>query len=497
VRVLGRYELLRLIGRGGMAEVHLARRRVAGVEKRLVIKRIRAERATDPAFLELFLREAKLSMRLVHQNIVPVFDFGRDGSDVFLAMEHVDGIDLGAALTRGRLEPLVAAFVAAECCQALDYAHRGGGDRARQIVHRDVTPRNVLLSWSGEVKLTDFGVAGLAGDSGLRGTPAYMAPEQARGEPVDARCDVYALGLVLREMITGQRARRAGDVATLLDEARRGALPALPADIDAGLAAIIERATAADPDARTPSARALLDELDAFMVAARAAEPGAPAPARRLERVLAALRPAPGAGGTGAHAALRNDELGGATARSLAETQGDDETPPAAAAVTRSRRWPWLAAVAITAAGATTWALRAGEAPRPAPVALVSPDRPAPPPTTTPPVDAPPAPAIVAAPPDAGPSPTPPRRRPPAAAATPPPAAAPVRRRVTIGATPWAYFQVDADPTPHQTPETVELPPGRHRIRFSNPTLRVERVIELDVPADRDIRHVEPMAPPR
>src|SRR6478735_4293732 len=113
-RALGRYEILRPLARGGMAEVFLARRRVAGAEKRLVIKRIRPERAADPRFLELFVREAKLSMALAHQNIVPVFDFGRVGDDLFLAMEEVEGHDLGATIARlpvKAIEPLYAAFI--------------------------------------------------------------------------------------------------------------------------------------------------------------------------------------------------------------------------------------------------------------------------------------------------------------------------------------------------------------------------------------------------
>src|SRR5882724_12633252 len=126
-RALGRYELLRPLARGGMAEVFLARRRAAGIEKWLVVKRMRPETSGDPRFLDLFVREARLSMSLVHQNIVPVFDFGRIDDQVFLAMERVEGKDLGSSLARAAaahpLAPLVAAFIAAECCQALAYAH--------------------------------------------------------------------------------------------------------------------------------------------------------------------------------------------------------------------------------------------------------------------------------------------------------------------------------------------------------------------------------------
>src|SRR3954470_2117975 len=279
-RALGRYELLRPIARGGMAEGYLARRRAAGAEKWLVVKRMRPERVGDPQFLDLFVREARLSMSLAHQNIVPVFDFGKIDDQVFLAMERVEGKDLGSSLARAtphRLPPLLAAFIAAECCQALDYAHqrKGPDGVALGIVHRDVTPRNVLLSWSGEVKLTDFGIAALAGDatSRLLGTPQYMAPEQARSEPIDPRADIYAVGLVLRESLTGVRSRPGTDRDAMLDAARRGALlpwphasaPApgpdgelalgsddhgepgehRPAPLPPALIAIIERATAA------------------------------------------------------------------------------------------------------------------------------------------------------------------------------------------------------------------------------------------------------------
>jgi len=293
-RALGRYELLRPLARGGMAEVYLARRRAAGVEKWLVVKRMRPERAGDARFLDLFMREARLSMSLAHQNIVPVFDFGRIDDQVFLAMERIEGKDLGSSLGRATtpLSPMLAAFIAAECCQALDYAHRRRGPDGTLlgIVHRDVTPRNVLLSWSGEVKLTDFGIAALAGDarSSAVGTPAYMAPEQARGEACDARADVYAVGLVLREALTGKRARGGSDRDSTLAAARDGTLEPWPEGFDGPLRAIIERATAAAPDDRYPDARSMLEELDHFIVAERSAKK-ADAPARQLAAWLGAL----------------------------------------------------------------------------------------------------------------------------------------------------------------------------------------------------------------
>ena len=295
-RALGRYELLRPLARGGMAEVYLARRRAAGVEKWLVVKRMRPERANDARFLDLFVREARLSMSLAHQNIVPVFDFGRIDDQVFIAMERIEGKDFGSSLTRAAqnaqpLPPVLAAFVAAECCQALDYAHRrrGPDGTALGIVHRDVTPRNVLLSWSGEVKLTDFGIASLAGEEAkVIGTPAYMAPEQARGESLDPRADVYAVGMVLREALTGMRPRPGDEREATLAAARRGELVPWPEGFTSPLVAIVDRATSLDREARFADARSMLEELDEFIVGERA-QKKSDAPARKLSAWLADL----------------------------------------------------------------------------------------------------------------------------------------------------------------------------------------------------------------
>ena len=184
---MGRYELLSPLGRGGMGEVFLARRRgPGGVEKRLVVKRIHPERAGDVRLHELFVQEARLSLSLAHKNIVSVFDFGRAGEELFIAMEFVDGRDLARALVRAKErgrppEPGVVAYVAMEACQALEYVQKARDEtgRAREIVHRDISPRNLMLSFAGEVKLVDFGVAHVVVNDrarGARGTPGYMAP---------------------------------------------------------------------------------------------------------------------------------------------------------------------------------------------------------------------------------------------------------------------------------------------------------------------------------
>ncbi len=555
VRTLGRYELMQPLARGGMAEVYLARRRVAGVEKRLVIKRLRRERIADPRFLDLFVREAQLSMSLVQQNIVPVFDFGRVGDDVFLAMEHIDGKDLGSTLARSRgagLPAVVAAFVAAECCHALHHAHSGAA--GQPVVHRDVTPRNVLLSWSGEVKLADFGIAAAmgAGDTSLVGTPGYMAPEQARGEALDARTDLYALGLVLWEMLTGVHVRSGGDAATLLELAKRNELPAIPAELPPALHALIERATATSPEQRLDSARQMADELDAFIIGERARHGGA-APAQQLAAHLATCWE--GAREEVAEVASGQDDrvvtfledgaagvLGTGTLRSMAATGAAFEpgvagAPPAVdgegsghevgaepvrpvaetPAPSRARRAGWLlGALALVVAVVVGRGLVVGGAQRTSPSAASAPAialvvdagardargaavRPiaeAVPDASPPGADAGADSAIDSVIDAAAPlakDASPPRHRPADRrarrdgglelldASEPP---APALRPMTIGAKPWAHVTIDGKAERHETPVTVQLAIGQHRLRFENPELGVVREVSIEVAAD-------------
>jgi tRNA A-37 threonylcarbamoyl transferase component Bud32 len=480
---LGRYELLRLLARGGMAEVYLARRMGASsVEKRLVLKRILPERARDPRFVELFVNEARLSMSLAHANIVPVFDFGRVDDELFLVMEHVPGADLGALLQRaaaaGRpLDPVLVAAIGAAACEGLDYAHRrtDAGGKPLGIVHRDVTPRNLLISRAGEVKLVDFGVASLGGDpSGrVRGTPAYMAPEQARGESVDARADLYALGLVLNEALSGIKARP-GDTTAALAAAARGEAPPLPDAVPPELAGAIRRSLAAAPGERWPDAAEMGRALDAFVVAARASRPDEGPPARRLAAWLAALVP------DGDDDAARSGSLaaaahapGEATVRSVAETLAEaEEARPAPPAPAPPRRARWilvpLAAVAVAAA---VWALRRAPAlppmARDVDAAVATPD-------ARPPVDAPRAhDAPPVATPDAAPAPK----------MAPPP---PRRYPVVINSKPWAKVFIDGKYV-DDTPVEVSLPAGRHRVRLENPHDGTHKEVIVDVPRDRRV----------
>ncbi|MBN8617140.1 MAG: protein kinase, partial [Deltaproteobacteria bacterium] len=241
---IGDYELLDRIAEGGMAEVWRARARgAAGFEKTVVVKRVLPALAARPGFADLLIREAKIAARLSHPNIVQIFDLGESDGTYFIAMEYVHGTDLARALThRGSAEHLPLAlrvWILAEATRALDHAHRRKGDDGRplHIVHRDVSPQNVLLAHEGVVKVADFGIA-RADEVGLgrgedpkvlRGKYAYMSPEQARGEPLDRRSDVFALGVVLFEAITGQRLFRAKSSHETLQLVRAGKVPALSA----------------------------------------------------------------------------------------------------------------------------------------------------------------------------------------------------------------------------------------------------------------------------
>lgn len=296
-RKFGRYQLFDRIGQGGMATIYLARMQTGlGADRLIVVKQIHRELASDPVFAAQFVEEAKLCAGLRHANIAQVLDLGRGDDDVlFMAMEYVEGLDLQdflRRLSRRRipLPPEFAFHVVREALMALDFAHRAtdAGGRPLGIVHRDVSPSNVLLSLEGEVKLCDFGIAKAlgraaetpsgAGDakdsrtpSGIEarvvGKSAYMAPEHARGEPIDARADLFAAGILLWELCAGRRLYR-GSEAEMLEMARRAEIPPLPARGLPGheeLQSLLDRALAREPAARFPSAKAMSNALDEYL----------------------------------------------------------------------------------------------------------------------------------------------------------------------------------------------------------------------------------------
>jgi len=290
-RAFGRYLIFDFIGKGGMAEIYLARQKTElGAARLCVVKKILPELATHSTFGDMLVHEAKLAARLSHTNVVQVFDLGRADNRLFIAMEYVEGFDLNDLLRRcaRAAVPLpfeLAVHVVREALKGLDYAHRRMDDEGKPlgIVHRDVSPSNLLLSFDGEVKVCDFGIArandtlsnGSAPvelDEALKGKAGYMSPEHARGEAVDARSDVYAAGIVLWELAAGRRMYRMGEGrASLLDQARQGEPPSLPEKglpSEDKLRGILSKALAADRSARYASAAAMQRDLDDYVASA-------------------------------------------------------------------------------------------------------------------------------------------------------------------------------------------------------------------------------------
>jgi serine/threonine-protein kinase len=275
-----------------MAEIYLARQKMQlGGSRLSVVKQILPGLAGDPRFSEMLVHEAKLAARLSHANVVQVLDLGREDDRLFIAMEYVEGFDMSGLLGRcSRAKvPLpfeLAVHVVRETLRGLDYAHRRRGDDGAPlgIVHRDVSPSNLLLSFDGEVKVCDFGIAhandAIAVDSGaheideaLRGKAGYMSPEHARGEAVDARADVFGAGIILWELVAGRRMYKTGDpTVSLLEQARRAEIPTLPSgglpEEDA-LHAIVDKALAVDRDARYASCAAMSRDLEDYVARAK------------------------------------------------------------------------------------------------------------------------------------------------------------------------------------------------------------------------------------
>src|SRR5687768_11307149 len=279
-----RYTIAERIDAGGMAEVFRGvAESIQGFKKNVAIKRILPSLTKNQKFVSMFLDEAKLSLFLQHANIVQVFDISKTPDNAyFLVMEYVDGCNLKALIERQkqkgkRLETAHAIYLMIECCKALNYAHSLENPETNEplnIVHRDISPPNILLSKNGEIKLVDFGLAKAnsqieSTDPGVvKGKFSYLSPEAASGVNVDHRADVFAVGIILWEMFTGRRLFY-GDTdyqtVELVRQARIPSIAALNPEIEPELEGIVRKALARDPEERYQNAADLADALAQYL----------------------------------------------------------------------------------------------------------------------------------------------------------------------------------------------------------------------------------------
>jgi eukaryotic-like serine/threonine-protein kinase len=282
--VIGKYQLVRKLATGGMAEVYLAR--VAGpggFEKTVVLKRILPHLAEDQGFVQMFLEEARLAAQLNHPNVVSIFDFGQEGDQYVMVMEYIDGPNL-RALYRRAVElgqPIafnLAAKIVSFACEGLAYAHDfldPATGEPMNLVHRDISPDNILLGRNGGVKVVDFGIAKAANQEHhtktgtIKGKFAYMPPEQLKGLVLDRRADIFALGIVLYELVTGQKPFETTTDAQILQailyEPMRPAVTLRP-DVPAEVQGILDKALEKNRDQRYPDCRAMQADLERFIV---------------------------------------------------------------------------------------------------------------------------------------------------------------------------------------------------------------------------------------
>ena len=279
----GQYVLLDRINVGGMAEVFKAKAfGVEGFEKIVAIKRILPTMSEDDEFIKMFVDEARITVQLHHENIVQVHELGRESGQYYIAMEYVSGRDmrqvLDAMKKRGLTIPVsTAAYIASSVAEGLDYAHHKADANGNNLnlIHRDVSPQNILVSYDGAVKITDFGIAKAEDRASktqagvLKGKFAYMSPEQVRGQTIDGRSDIFAVGILLYEMVTGERLFLGESDFSTLDKVRKAEVrppSELNADLPPALEAIILKALAREPGDRYLRGAELAEALEQFLI---------------------------------------------------------------------------------------------------------------------------------------------------------------------------------------------------------------------------------------
>ncbi len=284
MQTLGRYQLIKKIATGGMAEVFLASAEgPGGFSKQLVVKRILPHFADNPQFVQMFLSEAKLAAQLNHPNVVQVFDFGQAGRDYFLAMEFVEGMNLRSLnrmhrMQAGAISMALCARMISQACEGLSYAHGFKDPKTNKplnLVHRDISPDNLIISKHGVVKVLDFGIAKAetqvhkTSTGMLKGKMAYMPPEQLQREPLDMRVDVYALGVVLFELLAGSLPFDATSEVSIIQAVMKPdplpQLSQLVANMPAELEHCVAKALAKSRDYRYPDCKAFQADLESYI----------------------------------------------------------------------------------------------------------------------------------------------------------------------------------------------------------------------------------------
>ncbi len=408
----GRYVLVDRLGAGGMAEVFRAV--ATGPEqfqRVVVVKRVLPHLSENSSFVQMFIDEATLCGRLSHPNIIQVYEFGQQDDTYFIAMEYVEGRNLSNILTRlvsrGQLVPVnVTAEIVRQSCLGLGYAHalKSPDGKALGIVHRDVTPSNIMIAYTGAVKLLDFGIARVADeartsttDAGqVKGKSSYLAPEQLKaGAPIDGRVDIFTVGIVLHEALTGKRLFKGTNPLQTMKLVQEMEVPtpskvnpAVPRRLDE----IVMRALQRKPEARYASANDMAEALEQFLIEQRFSS-------QELPKFMTALFPGEGGGVSLPQAELKalmaappSRSLPALTAEALGETpvSGEDETATPVLGVEGDQqglasRRRLLILTGVGAAVLTMLALFVFGAlkptlPAPAPAAVVVPDKPVPPP---------------------------------------------------------------------------------------------------------------------
>ncbi len=497
--VVSRYQLGKLLGMGGMAEVFTGS--VVGAEgfsRQVAIKRVLPGYSEVPTFAAMFIEEARLASQLAHPNIVAILDFDRDREGrLFLVMEYVEGKDLSGVLDSGPLSPSTAIFIITEVLRGLGYAHDlpNPSGALHGLIHRDVSPHNVLVSWEGAVKVSDFGIAkALEGSGGalsvhVKGKPAYMSPEQANGEMIDRRSDLFAVGIMLHEMLTGQQLFQ-GTTKESLGKVFFMDIPppsTMRADVPPDLEAVTMKLLERDRDKRYASANDAIEDLARCMDNPRDGRGDVVRLlAGRFPLEVRARSKKPAVARVAAQIAALPSTLGSAASQSLHPD-----------AQTRSR-WPWLVggiglaavAVVVVALGMRGGDERSARAVQqdaaPTLVATGSPPDAQQPPTIGSPPDAQPlgldANLVDAAEqpvPDARPgsAPVPKDARPHHASGT----VTKGTGELVILVKPWAEIWLDSKAV-GQTPYRSKVTAGRHRLRLANEDVGKDESTWITVP---------------